>query len=86
MGIGGNFIAEEHTVRYLRKSWWPSRLFARNDWDAWVNGGAVDLFARAHARIEALTEGYKSMEPVIPSARVEELERIAAAGMKSILR
>jgi trimethylamine--corrinoid protein Co-methyltransferase len=86
VGIGGNFIAEEHTVRHFRNSWWFSKLFTRRDWDAWITGGAVDLFARAHERVAALTEGYQDMEPVIPSDKVEELERIAAAGMQEILK
>ena len=84
IGIGGNFIAEEHTVKHLRKSWWPSKLFTRNDWDAWMTGGGIDLEARAHARVEALTAGYKDMELAIPSGLVEELEKIAHAGIKKI--
>lgn len=86
VGIGGNFIAEEHTVRYLRQSWWNSKLFARNDWDAWKTGGFVDLDARAHQKVEALTAGYKNMEPVIPSDKVEELEKIAEKGIMKITK
>lgn len=86
VGIGGNFTAEEHTVEHLRESWWFSKLFSRYDWDAWMAEGAIDLLARAHARVEELTAGYKTMEPVIPSGKVDELERIADAGMKAILK
>ncbi|NLO83437.1 MAG: hypothetical protein GX094_10360 [Clostridiales bacterium] len=84
VGIGGNFMAEEHTVRYLRDSWWPSKLFTRYDWDAWISGGAVGLEARAHERVEDLTAGYQNMDPVIPSDKVEELEKIANEGIKKI--
>lgn len=86
IGIGGNFLAEEHTVKHLRESWWPSKLFVRNDWDAWKTNGAVDLFTRAHEKVEALTVGYRNMELVLPSSKLEELERIVAGGMKAILK
>lgn len=85
MGIGGVFIAEEHTVEHLRESWWDSRLFDRVDWDNWKNGGSKELLQRAHEKVEELTSGYRSLEPVIDSQKVEELERIAARAKKAIV-
>lgn len=86
VGIGGNFIAEEHTVEHLRESWWFSKLFVRYDWDAWKTDGAIDLFSRAHERVEQLTAGYKDMEPVLPSGKAEELDKIVDSGMRVILK
>lgn len=85
IGIGGNFIAEEHTVKHLRESWWFSKLFTRNSWEVWKSNGANELLDRAHERVEELTAGYKEMEPVLPSQKVEELEKIVKIGMKEIL-
>ena len=65
VGIGGDFIAEEHTVRHLGHSWWPSRLFERLSWDSWQAAGATTLLDRAHRRVMELTEGYRSPETVL---------------------
>lgn len=88
IGIGGNFIAEEHTAKHLRKNWWSSNLFVRNDWDVerTRHTSKSDLLSRAHLIVEELTTGYKNMKPVLPEAKVKALENIAAAGMKAILK
>jgi trimethylamine--corrinoid protein Co-methyltransferase len=87
IGIGGNFVAEEHTAKHLRENWWPSKLFVRNDWDIAHRKytDKSDLLSRAHLIVEELTAGYKNMEPVLPENKVKALEDIATAGMKAIL-
>ncbi|HEY9595639.1 MAG TPA: trimethylamine methyltransferase family protein, partial [Spirochaetia bacterium] len=54
LGIGGVFIAEEHTVEHLRSSWWSSRLFDRLAFDAWTERGKRDLLDRAYGYVEEL--------------------------------
>jgi len=75
LGIGGVFMAEEHTVAHLRDSWWPSRLFSRQSFDVWKAQGGRDLIDRAHVLVEESTEGYLSMEPVVESSVLDLLER-----------
>jgi trimethylamine--corrinoid protein Co-methyltransferase len=85
VGIGGDFIAEEHTVRHLGHSWWPSLLFERLSWDSWTAAGATTLFDRAHRRVEELTEGYRTPETVLTAAQAAEIERISARAMADIV-
>ncbi len=86
LGIGGVYIAEEHTVRHLRNSWWPSKLFKRVSFDKWTIDGSIELLDRAHEMVENYTDGYKSMEPVLPGEQVEKLEQIYRKAVNDIVR
>jgi len=85
VGIGGNFIAEEHTAEHTRESWWPSTLFSRDSFDAWKTLGALSSLERAHEKVEAYTQGYRDRQPVIPASKAEELDRILEAAKKKVL-
>jgi len=85
VGIGGNFIAEEHTVEHISDSWWKSRLFERYSFDAWKAGGSSELLDRAADLVEKYTEGYRRQTPAVSGSTADELERIYRAGVKKIL-
>ena len=85
IGIGGNFIAEEHTGEYLRSSWWPSDIFKRDSFDNWVSAGGKDSLARAHEKVLEYTKDYKEQKPVISQDKFDMLEKIVEEGMKKIL-
>jgi len=85
LGIGANFIAEEHTEAHLRDSLWQTRLFNRNGWENALPLGGVPLLDRAHARVEALTIGYRKMEPVVDAATCERLDYLAKCAREDIL-
>ena len=76
VGIGGNFLGEEHTVEYLRESYWISNLFNRDDWVNWTAKGSKSIYDRAHEFVEEVTAGYREMEPVLEAGKCEELDRI----------
>lgn len=86
LGIGGVYIAEEHTVQHMRQSWWPSKLFERVSFEKWKTDGSIELLDRAHEMVENYTEGYKNMEPVLPGTQVEELERIYRNAVSAIVQ
>ena len=85
VGIGGNFLAQEHTIEHLKDNWWPSRLFDRESFDGYVDGGRVSLFEKAAALVEEYTEGYKDMPVVLSAAKAEDLERIYRDASRKIL-
>lgn len=47
VGIGGNYLAEEHTVRHLREVTWFPSLTCRDKWDPWSAAGGKDMRQRA---------------------------------------
>ncbi len=52
-GIGGDFIATEHTMQHFGDLWYPS-LFDRRKHDKWVAVGGKDLTTRAAEKVEAI--------------------------------
>ena len=84
VGIGGNFLAEEHTVKHLKDSWWKSGLFDRFSFEMWKNAGKKELLDKASELVEKYTEGYRRMEPVISGKLADELDRIYRDALESI--
>ncbi|MHB1453482.1 MAG: trimethylamine methyltransferase family protein [Saccharofermentanales bacterium] len=87
VGTGGSFIAEEHTVDNLAKNYFRSDIFSRVSYDSWIAGDRSTALQKAHEKAEALTEGYRDMEPVLPASQVEDLDRIrreARAAMNAL--
>ncbi len=86
VGIGGDFLSEEHTVNYLRENWWDSKLFTRYDFDEWhKRTNADELLDRAHALVEQYTEGYQNMAPAVDGKTADELDRIMETAKAKIL-
>lgn len=74
VGIGGNFIAEEHTVMNLRESYWPSRIFERTPW-------IKDRIGTTPRALELADEFVRSVlgrtdEYAVTSSQAEDLQRI----------
>ena len=72
VGILGSFLAEEHTARHMRDTYWHSTIFNNESWDAWMARGGKDVNERAHERVEAiLAKHYPPQLAVAPEARAE---------------
>ena len=80
LGIGGSYIAEEHTARQLRKNTFQSKLLNRQGWDGWLAAGAKDSLEKAHDAVETATTGYRSMEPVCTADQFAALDRVLEKG------
>jgi len=74
-GPGRNFLAQEHTLRNIRKEEWLGyRIFERRPWELWKRDGAKDTRQRARERT---TEIIKTHQPdVLPQDVDKELNRI----------
>ena len=76
IGIGGTFIAEDHTAMHMRESYWFSKLFNRDNWDSWKSKNSPSLLDKAHEFVESATKNYKSAEPVIDKYKFDEIDYI----------
>jgi trimethylamine--corrinoid protein Co-methyltransferase len=74
VGIGGNYLAEEHTVRHMRETYWPSNLFNQKSWDAWMAGGGQDVSARAHERVQQILVEHYPPQPLLSRPTIAELD------------
>jgi trimethylamine:corrinoid methyltransferase-like protein len=86
VGIGGNFLAEEHTAWHFRRSSFQSKLFNRQGWEAWQAVGAKDALQRAHDFVEATVGDYRTPEPVCTPEQQAELNHIVDRAMKEVER
>ncbi|AEE97897.1 trimethylamine methyltransferase family protein [Mahella australiensis] len=86
IGIGGNFMAEEHTVKNMRSSYWFSKIFNRNDWDEWRRKGSKTIEERAHEFVEDVTRDYNKRLPVIDERKFEEIEYIVKKAKDELYR
>lgn len=84
VGIMGNFLGEEHTVEYMRESYWFSEIFGRYDWSNWQADGGKTVLERSHAFVEKVTAGYKNMEPVLDADTCKELDKIIADAYREV--
>jgi trimethylamine--corrinoid protein Co-methyltransferase len=75
-GIGGNYLAEEHTVRHMRKTYWPATLFNQKSWDAWMAEGGKDVYTRAHERVLEILAAHYPPEPLLSRPVIAELDAL----------
>lgn len=85
VGIGGNFLDKEHTVRHMRRQYWASDLFNRNNWENSLAKGARDTLQRAHQRVEAILTKHYPPDPVIGDKEIKELQKIVDLAKKTLL-
>jgi trimethylamine--corrinoid protein Co-methyltransferase len=87
VGIAGNFLGQDHTVEFMRESYWDSTIFSRQDWANWTAGGSKTIYNRAHEFVEQVTADYKDIKPVKPPeicAGLDAIVREAWDEMKSL--
>lgn len=79
MGPDGYYLDGDHTYRHFRERWYP-RLFDRDNYDGWQQGGARTLAERAADRVDAILEGHKPEPlPQDVAGRVRSIVEQAAA-------
>lgn len=69
VGAGGNFLAEEHTIRHMRTEFAPHTVSDREHREQWAAAGSKDTVARAHAA------ALKILAEHVPLAIAPEVDR-----------
>lgn len=84
IGPQGNFLAHEHTLRYLRKTRWMPTLTDRKNWEIWEIDGAKDMRKRAAEEVKRIL---KEHNPQYVSEKMQkEIDRVAQVAQKECLR
>jgi trimethylamine--corrinoid protein Co-methyltransferase len=63
VGIGGNFLQEDHTLKHFKKEIWSPNLMNRQMYEVWEGSGSKTMFDRCSERVHEIL---KSHEPVPP--------------------
>jgi trimethylamine--corrinoid protein Co-methyltransferase len=77
VGVGGNFLAQPHTVRHFRHELWQPTLLNRRGWEQWREAGGKTLLDEAIARKHELLATHSV--PPLPEDLDAEISRIVAA-------
>ena len=78
VGIGGTYLAEEHTVHHMRETYWPATIFNQKSWYAWMAEGGKDAYARAHEKVEAILAAHFPPEPLLSVQTMAELDALVS--------
>ncbi len=77
VGPGGNFLAEEHTVRHFREAMWlPGPAWTRQTYDHWRSNGSRSFADRLRERVTGILAAHEP--PPLDDALVREIDRIVA--------
>ncbi len=76
VGVGGSYIAEEHTVKHARDTYWKAELFNQASWEAWNAKGAKDVHQMAHEKVEKILAKHYPPDVLISPEAVEKIDAI----------
>lgn len=83
VGIGGNFLSDEHTLAHFRNELWLPEGFNRQNWDAWEAAGAKTMYEWAHEKKESILANHKP-EP-IDSRLADEIDKIVDVAFEELV-
>ncbi len=83
VGIGGNYLTQEHTLLHYRNEIWIPELLDRNNFETWKSEGAKTILDRALAKQEKILQEYR-IDPVDDNM-VKEINEIVKAADRDIL-
>jgi trimethylamine--corrinoid protein Co-methyltransferase len=77
VGIGGEYLGEEHTARHLREVTWFPTLTNRQRWENWMSEGGTDMRQRGVEKARRILAEHRPqhLEPKLAA----ELDRMAHA-------
>jgi trimethylamine--corrinoid protein Co-methyltransferase len=83
VGPGGNFLAEEHTVRHFRDEMWlAGPAWTRQAYDLWESAGGTSFADRLRERVQSLLATHRPAP--LEEALAREIDRIVANAQREI--
>lgn len=82
VGIGGSFLTQKHTLKYIRSEFWYPKIFDRKDWNSWHNLGAKDTLKIAN---EILSKILKECQlELLDKDIIKEIDSVLLEARKEI--
>ncbi|MBE9475147.1 MAG: trimethylamine methyltransferase family protein [Chloroflexi bacterium] len=82
VGPGGNFVAEEHTLKYLRSERYVPSLLYRDSREAWEASGSKTFVERAKERALSILQEHQPNP--LPEDISKELDKLVAKALQSL--
>jgi len=83
VGPGGNFLTHPHTLRYLRKEYWPPKLTFRGTYSYWELDGKKDMRVRANEKAGEILK--KHYPKPLDELQEKEIDRMAREQQERVL-
>jgi trimethylamine--corrinoid protein Co-methyltransferase len=74
VGPGGNFLSDDHTLKYFKTEYYKPRIFNRGTREIWQSKGAKDLNENARERAKTILREHKPAP--LPDDVLKELDSI----------
>jgi trimethylamine--corrinoid protein Co-methyltransferase len=82
VGPGGNFLTEEHSIKYMKKEGWYPRFLNRDGFQAWKSGGSKTVNQRLEEKAHQIIE--EDAPLLISEVEAKELDTIIAYREKQL--
>ncbi|MBN2270420.1 MAG: trimethylamine methyltransferase family protein, partial [Sedimentisphaerales bacterium] len=83
VGPGGNFLAEEYTVRHFREELWlPGAAWTRQTWDGWQSEGCTSMADRIACEVNNILQKHR-VEPMDQDL-TREIDRIVECAKREL--
>ena len=82
VGSEGNFLSEEHTIRFLKQEGWYPQFLNKKHFKAWRAGGGETVNRRLEEKAHEIIE--EDVPPLISEVEAKELDRIIADRKKRL--
>lgn len=83
VGIGGNFLADDHTLAHFREELWFPEMWDRQIYDSWKNSGMKSMSDRAYEKEQKIITDHHP-EP-IDEKLAAEIDSIVTSARKDLL-
>jgi trimethylamine--corrinoid protein Co-methyltransferase len=77
VGIGGNFLQDDHTLKHFKTEIWSPGLMNRQMHDSWEASGSKTMFDRCREKVHAILKEHSPKPPLDESLKEELLTFIA---------
>ena len=82
VGIGGNFLTDDHTLEHYKDELWSPSGLDRQNWDNWLTSGGRSMYEWAHERKQQILANHHP--EVADPALAAEIDAIVAAARKEL--
>jgi len=82
VGPLGNFLAEEHTIRFLEQETWHSKIMNRKHFRSIITKGGKTIKQKLEEKAHQIIE--EEVSPLVSDDEVKELDKIIAAREKEL--
>jgi len=75
IGVDGNFLETEHTLRHYKERWRPE-LINRQSYERWNADGSLSLEKRTNKKVKEIIETYQNKQ--LPDSIIRQIKNITA--------